>query len=92
MTSEQRPSILSRSTTTRTQNELPTQEDQIRGYRQMARNRYNFNRGLRRRFGRGYNQSLELVVSPERQLEISRQRRAELVPAEVLYGNNRQTV
>jgi len=58
----------------------------------MVRNRYNFNRGLRRRFGRNYNQSLELVVSPERQLEISRQRRAELVPAEVLYGNNRQTV
>ncbi|GJV77536.1 hypothetical protein Tco_1509120 [Tanacetum coccineum] len=34
-----RPSILNRSST-QTQTELPTQEDQIRGYRQMARNRH----------------------------------------------------
>ncbi|GKC74221.1 hypothetical protein Tco_1120104 [Tanacetum coccineum] len=31
------------------------------------------------------------TVDPERQLEISRERRANLVPAEVLYSNNRST-
>ncbi|GKE28413.1 hypothetical protein Tco_1443797 [Tanacetum coccineum] len=30
-------------------------------------------------------------IDPERQLEISRERRANLVPAEVLYSNNRST-
>ncbi|GJR67043.1 hypothetical protein Tco_0013108 [Tanacetum coccineum] len=48
-------------------NELPTQEDQIRGYRAMT------------------------TVDPERQLELSRERRVNLVLAEVLYSNNRST-
>ncbi|GKA88425.1 Orf y [Tanacetum coccineum] len=86
-----RPSILNRSST-QTQTELPTQEDQIRGYRQMARNRHQVARTTRRVFGRNnYNRTLETTVDPERQLEISRERRANLVPAEVLYSNNRST-
>ncbi|GJV64983.1 hypothetical protein Tco_1475811 [Tanacetum coccineum] len=69
----------------------PTQEDQIRGYRQMARNRHQVARTTRRVFGRSnYNRTLETAVDPERQLEISRERRANLVPAEVLYSNNRR--
>ncbi|GKD70138.1 hypothetical protein Tco_1324228 [Tanacetum coccineum] len=79
-----RPSILNRSST-QTQTELPTQEDQIRGYRQMARNRHQVARTTRRVFGRSnYNRTLETAVDPERQLEISRERRANLVPAEVV--------
>ncbi|GJZ04632.1 hypothetical protein Tco_0537907 [Tanacetum coccineum] len=86
-----RPSILSRSST-QTQTELPTQEDQIRGYRQMARNRHQVARTTRRVFGRSnYNRTLKTAVDPERQLEISRERRANLVPAKVLYSNNRST-
>nr|GEX50624.1 hypothetical protein [Tanacetum cinerariifolium] len=86
-----RPSILNRSST-QTQTELPTQEDQIRGYRQMARNRHQVARTTRRVFGRNnYNRTLETAVDPERQLEISRERRANLVPAEVLYSNNSST-
>ncbi|GJQ90498.1 hypothetical protein Tco_0001637 [Tanacetum coccineum] len=85
-----RPSILNRSST-QTQTELPTQEDQIRGYRQMAQNRHQVARTTRRVFGRSnYNRTLETAVDPERQLEISRERRANLVPAEVLYSNNRR--
>ncbi|GJT70836.1 hypothetical protein Tco_1030122, partial [Tanacetum coccineum] len=38
-----------------------------------------------------YKQSYNANVDPERQLEISRERRANLVPAEVLYSNNRST-
>ncbi|GJV96661.1 hypothetical protein Tco_1548238 [Tanacetum coccineum] len=72
--------------------ELPTQEDQIRGYRAMTRGRYQAARATRRVFGRNnYNITLESVVDPERQLELSRERRANLVPAEVLYSNNRST-
>nr|GFC61482.1 hypothetical protein AMTR_s00071p00160380 [Tanacetum cinerariifolium] len=65
---------------------------QIRGYRQMARNRHQVARTTRRVFGRNnYNRTLETAVDPERQLEISRERRTNLVPAEVLYSNNRST-
>ncbi|GKD08162.1 hypothetical protein Tco_1187847, partial [Tanacetum coccineum] len=59
-----RPSILNRSSTQTT--ELPTQEDQICGYRAMTRGRYQAARA-------------------------TRERRANLVPAEVLYSNNRST-
>ncbi|GJX30029.1 Orf y [Tanacetum coccineum] len=56
----------------------------------MARNRHQVARTTRRVFGRNnYNRTLEAAVDPERQLEISRERRANLVPAEVLYSNNR---
>ncbi|GJV71545.1 hypothetical protein Tco_1491540 [Tanacetum coccineum] len=62
--------------------ELPTQEDQIRGYRQMARNRHQVARTTRRVFGRNnYNRTLETAVDPERQLEISRERRESLTLA-----------
>ncbi|GJY54511.1 hypothetical protein Tco_0446175 [Tanacetum coccineum] len=47
-------------------------------------------RATRRVFGRNnYNITLESAVDPERQLELSRERRANLVLAEVLYSNNR---
>ncbi|GJU74407.1 hypothetical protein Tco_1265812 [Tanacetum coccineum] len=88
--SSRRPNILNRSSTQTT--ELPTQEDQIRGYRAMTRGRYQAARETRRVFGRNnYNITLESAVDPERQLELSRERRANLVPAEVLYSNNRRT-
>nr|GEZ84573.1 hypothetical protein Ccrd_010332 [Tanacetum cinerariifolium] len=49
-------------------------------------------RTTRRVFGRNnYNRTLKTAVDPERQLEISRERRANLIPAEVLYSNNRST-
>nr|GEZ59979.1 RNA-directed DNA polymerase [Tanacetum cinerariifolium] len=77
-----RLSILNRSSM-QTQTELLTQEDQIHGYRQMARNRHQVARTTKRVFGRNnYNQTLEIAVDPERQLEISRERQANLVPAE----------
>ncbi|GKE23034.1 hypothetical protein Tco_1434546, partial [Tanacetum coccineum] len=70
--------------------ELPTQEDRIRGYRAMNRGRYQAARATKRVFGRNnYNFTLESAVDPERQLELSRERRANLVPAEVVYSNNK---
>nr|GEU52448.1 putative polyprotein [Tanacetum cinerariifolium] len=66
--------------------ELPTQEDQIRGYRAMTRGKYQAARATRRVFGRNsYNTTLESAVDPKRQLELSRERRANLVPAELVY-------
>nr|GEU52445.1 hypothetical protein AMTR_s00071p00160240 [Tanacetum cinerariifolium] len=56
----------------------------------MTRGRYQATRATRRVFGRNiYNTTLESAVDPERQLELSRERRENLVPAEVLYSNNR---
>nr|GEU71397.1 TPA: orf y [Tanacetum cinerariifolium] len=64
--------------------------DQIRGYRAMTRGRYQAARATRRVLGRNsYNTTLGSDVDPERQLELSRERRANLVPAEVLYSNNK---
>ncbi|GJS66827.1 hypothetical protein Tco_0681391 [Tanacetum coccineum] len=58
----------------------------------MARNRHQVARTTRRVFGsNNYNRTLKTTVDPERQLEISRERRANLVLAEVLYSNNRST-
>lgn len=85
----QRAAVLNRGSTTQTQ--PPTQEDQIRGYQQIQRLQYNTRRNLQRRFGARYIRTLESMVSPERQLELSRDRRASLVPAEVLYSSNRTT-
>ncbi|GJS71694.1 hypothetical protein Tco_0704535 [Tanacetum coccineum] len=85
-----RPGILNKSFMQTT--ELPTQEDQIRGYRAMNRGKYQAARATRRVFRRNnYNFTLESAVDPERQLELSRERRANLVPAEVLYSNNKST-
>ncbi|GJR21852.1 hypothetical protein Tco_0970379 [Tanacetum coccineum] len=88
--SSKRPNILNRSSTQTT--ELPTQKDQIRGYRAMTKGRYQATRETRRVFRRNnYNITLESAVDPKRQLELSRERRANLVPAEVLYSNNIST-
>nr|GEY01273.1 hypothetical protein AMTR_s00071p00160380 [Tanacetum cinerariifolium] len=77
-----RTNILNRSSTQTT--ELPTQEDQIRGYRAMTKGRYQAARETRRVFGRNnYNITPKSVVDPERQLELSRERGANLVPAEL---------
>ncbi|GJT07294.1 hypothetical protein Tco_0841756 [Tanacetum coccineum] len=47
---------------------------------------YQVARATRRVFGRNnYNLTLESDVDPERQLELSRERRANLVPAELVY-------
>ncbi|GJZ69930.1 hypothetical protein Tco_0633480 [Tanacetum coccineum] len=58
----------------------------------MTRGRYQAARATRRVFGRNnYNMTLESAVDPERRLELSRERRANLIPTEVLYSNNRST-
>ncbi|GKC06487.1 hypothetical protein Tco_0998097 [Tanacetum coccineum] len=58
----------------------------------MTRGRYQAARATRRVFGRNnYYITLESAVDQERQLELSRERRANLVPAEVIYSNNRST-
>ena len=72
----------------RTDTQTPTQEDQVRDYQGLQRARYNLVRRRRRMFGQSYNQTLESTIDPERQLEVTRERRARLVPAEVLYSNN----
>nr|GEY24870.1 RNA-directed DNA polymerase [Tanacetum cinerariifolium] len=88
--SSRRPSVNRSSTQT---TELPTQEDHICGYRAMARARYQVARETRKVFGRNnYNLTPESIVDPERQLELSREKRANLVPAKVLYSNNRNNV
>ncbi|GKC23181.1 hypothetical protein Tco_1025331 [Tanacetum coccineum] len=85
--SSRRPSILNRSSTQTT--ELPSQEDQICGYRAMTRGRYQAARATRRVFRRNnYNITLESAVDPERQLELSRERRANLVPTELSKPKN----
>nr|GEX24019.1 hypothetical protein [Tanacetum cinerariifolium] len=54
--------------------------------------RYQAARATRRVFGRNnHNITLESAVDPERQLELLRETRANLVPAEILYSNNRST-
>ena len=90
MNQRRMPSVLGRSTTTQIQADLPTQEDQIRNYRTTSRRMHNLSRSMKNRFGRSYKRSLEAELNPDQQLEVSRQRRAELVPAEILYGSNRQ--
>lgn len=70
-------------TTTVTQ--TPSTEDQIRDYRQNQRRIYNIQRRIvpsHRRFRR----TIESQISPEEQLNISRSRRAGMVPAEILYS------
>ena len=90
MSHSARPSVFENGSTTSTV--PPTQEDQIRNYQQFHWMRYNTARGIQRRFGSRYNRILESAVSPERQLELSRERRSQLVPAEVLYSSIRNTI
>ena len=82
-----RPSVLSSTST----EQLPTQGDQIRDYRLAQRAQHVASRSFQRRFGRGYNRTLESQINPEQQLDISRRRRANMVPAEVLYEASRGT-
>nr|QBB63970.1 polyprotein [Green Sichuan pepper vein clearing-associated virus] len=65
-----------------------TLDDQIRGYRRTQRARFLAQRRLRRTFSRNYRQSLEQQLDPNEELSLSRRRRANLVPAEVLYSYN----
>ena len=67
--------------------------DQIRRYRTNQRRRYNMQRGIRNIVPRalrsnGYNRTLERRINPDQQLELSSRRRAQLIPAEVLYSAN----
>ncbi|ATZ69530.1 ORF3 polyprotein [Cacao bacilliform Sri Lanka virus] len=72
---------------------VANQEDQIRDYRTSQRRRYNLQRRFGRLTGRRFNRTMESYLNPEEQIRISQQRRADQVPAEVLYnrGDN-QTV
>uniref|UniRef100_A0AAU7GJ24 RNA-directed DNA polymerase n=1 Tax=Nettle badnavirus 1 TaxID=3158948 RepID=A0AAU7GJ24_9VIRU len=65
-----------------------TVEDQIRGYRRLQRARHVAQRAIRRTIARDFRQSLEQQIDPDRELSLSRRRRANLVPAEVLYSHN----
>ena len=76
-----RPSISNREA----QNErTPTIQDQIRDYRLGSRIRHQAQRILPRR-NNGYRRTLESEISPDAELSLSNYRRAQNVPAEVLY-------
>ena len=76
-----RPSISNREA----QNErTPTIQDQIRDYRLGSRLRHQAQRILPRRSS-GYRRTLESEISPDAELNLSNYRRAQNVPAEVLY-------
>ncbi|KAG6502916.1 hypothetical protein ZIOFF_035205 [Zingiber officinale] len=81
------------TTITRTNENAPLFEDQIRDYRQNQRRRYNMKRTIqrvsRRLTGGSYNHSLEQQMDPQAQLRLSMQERAAIVPAEVLYHSRR---
>lgn len=74
---EQRANSGSQATTS-------NQEDQVRNYRLMQRARYQAGRLLRPR--RRFQNTLESQINPDQELGISQRRRANMVPAEVLYN------
>lgn len=80
---EQLPRATRRSTS-------PTEslDDQIRGYRRWQRARHLVNQRIRRMTSRTFRTSLEQYLDPDQELTLSRRRRANLVPAEVLYTYN----
>ncbi|WAK97196.1 polyprotein [Fatsia badnavirus 1] len=86
------------ASSSRTYTETPLQyEDQVREYRQRQRQRHNLQRGMRtlsrRLSGRQQREeTLETQIDPERELNLSLQRRASIVPAEVLYHSRRDDV
>nr|WIA47478.1 P3a, polyprotein [Andraeanum bacilliform virus] len=91
-----RPTVTSTVTGGPSSHPSPLIEDQIRDYRQTQRARFNTQRQVRRitRFitGRGLrDNTLEQIVNPETQLQLSMQERAATVPAEVLYRSRPQT-
>ncbi|QAX91646.1 ORF3 [Codonopsis vein clearing virus] len=65
-----------------------TPDDQIRGYRRIQRARHQAQRALASTFSRDYRETLERQLNPDQELSLSRDRRANLVPAEVLYSHN----
>nr|QUQ60708.1 polyprotein [Cacao mild mosaic virus] len=72
-------------------------EDQIRGYRTGQRRRYNWARQARRlrnRIRRSPRQpeTLETQIDPQAELSMSLQRRASIVPAEVLYHSRQDDI
>ena len=71
-----------------TTNPTENLDDQIRGYRRFQRARHVAQRAVRRTLARDFRQSLEQQLDPNRELSLSRRRRANLVPAEVLYSYN----
>nr|QVX19934.1 ORF3 polyprotein [Spiraea yellow leafspot virus] len=72
----------------RSDDRSPTIEDQIRGYQRMQRARHNARRALQRTFSGRFRNTLEQQLNPDAELALSRRRRANLVPAEVLYTYN----
>ena len=80
---EPRPSVSNREQQNREQ--IPTVEDQIRDYRRLHRLKQEMQRRLSGRRQTGYRRSLESQLNPEAELNISQFRRAQTVPAEILY-------
>ena len=65
----------------------PTLEDQIRDYRRFQASTRNAILKLKGKKNSS-NRSLEMEIDPNEQLQISNRRRANMVPAEVLYSVN----
>ncbi|BBL52464.1 hypothetical protein QKP79_gp3 [Aucuba ringspot virus] len=74
--------------TQRSTSPTETLDDQIRGYRRWQRARHLANNRLRRLTSRTFRTTLEQQLNPDQELSLSRRRRANLVPAEVLYSYN----
>ena len=78
------PSISNRDQQNQNNEQTPTVEDQIRGYRLGQRARHSLSRIMPRR-QQGYQRTLESQMNPDAELNLSQFRRAQNVPAEVLY-------
>ncbi|AAN75640.1 polyprotein [Taro bacilliform virus] len=74
-----------------TSSTVPSQQDQIRDYRNMQRVRHTAERAARRIFPGRFNRTLESQINPEAEIRLSQQRRAAMVPAEVLYNTSPST-
>ncbi|UYC36391.1 polyprotein [Black pepper virus B] len=82
------PRVKSSSATASTM--TPSQEDQIRDYRRVQQQIRETGKKLKKIITKqpGYQQTLEQQIDPEQQLALSSQRRASIVPAEILYNSN----
>lgn len=80
------------SSRTATTSAPAVQEDQIRDYRRNQRARFLAQRAVSRFRSRNFNRSLESQINPEEQPALSQRRRANMVPAEVLYNTFSDTV
>ena len=81
---EARPSISNRDQQTQNHEQTPTMEDQIRSYRLGQRVRHSLGQMIPRRSQR-YQRTLESQMNPDAELNLSQFRRAQIIPAEVLY-------